>query len=94
MNKGSLPLFLSGLLTLSTLSAQATDWSQFRGPQRSGVSQETAWTHQWSANGPKTLWTLQPGESYASTLVAEGRAYITGSNKEKDSVYCLDAETG
>src|SRR5690349_10606627 len=94
VNRVSRLLLLSGLLTFAALSAQAEDWPQFRGPRRSGLSSETAWTHRWPEKGPKTLWTLDPGQSYACTLVAEGRAYITGSTKEKDTVYCLDAETG
>jgi outer membrane protein assembly factor BamB len=85
---------ISGLLALAALPVSAADWTQFRGPQRSGVSSETGWASRWSDSAPKTLWALEPGKSYACTLIAGDRAYITGSTKEKDTVYCLDADTG
>jgi outer membrane protein assembly factor BamB len=90
----SLSLWISGLFVMATLPALASDWPQFRGPQRSGISAETAWVSDWSVHPPKPLWTKEPGQSYASTIVAGGRVYITGSDKKQDTIYCLDAETG
>jgi outer membrane protein assembly factor BamB len=85
---------LAGLLPFALQPALASDWPQFRGPDRSGISNETAWEPNWNAGAPKTLWTHNSGESYAAPIIVNGMVYITSSNSEKDSFLCLDAVTG
>ena len=58
------------------LSAQSpsTDWPQWRGPDRTGVSTETGLLAQWPAGGPPLLWTAQNlGGGYGSLAVSELR---------------------
>jgi outer membrane protein assembly factor BamB len=93
MKQAASVLFLLGVLAATT-PASASDWPQFRGPQRNGVSPETGWTAKWPEAGPKRLWSAELGHSYASTLIYKGRAYVLGSTPQQDTVACLEAETG
>jgi outer membrane protein assembly factor BamB len=72
----------------------AADWSQWRGPQRNGISSEKGWTWQWGASGPKRLWTAEVGQGHSSVAVVGSRAYTMGNVNENDVVYCLNADTG
>lgn len=76
------------------LAAAAEDWPQWRGPNRNGRSEETGWLVQWPAGGPKRLWEAGVGIGYSSFAVSRGRLYTMGNVADKDSVYCLDSETG
>jgi len=75
-------------------SSPAADWPNYRGPDHNGISQETGWTAQWPANGPKVLWKAKVGKGFASFTIAKGRAYTTGNTDDKDTVFCFDANTG
>ncbi len=60
-------------------TSKSTDWYQFRGPQRNGVSSEQGLLGEWPEGGPKILWTVTGiGQGYSSPIVAEGALYITG----------------
>lgn len=86
-------LLLPALLACA-LPLAASDWPQFRGPGRNGISPEDAWTHAWPAEGPKKLWSARVGTGFASIAVSGGRAYTQGNELDQDSVWCLDATTG
>ncbi len=89
-----------GLLSVAAVLAagglaSAADWPCYRGPSHNGTSQETNWSANWGTSGPKVLWKKSIGIGFSTTAVANGRAYNLGnSNKETDTVYCLDAGTG
>jgi hypothetical protein len=52
------------------------DWPQWRGPQRSGVSQETGLLQQWPASGPVVAWaTASLGAGYGSVAVSGPHVY-------------------
>ena len=81
---------------LAGASALAEDWTQYRGPNRDGVSSEEilAWP-------PTEHWSASIGEGYSSVAVSGGRLYAMGhvpdaggSPAGVDTVYCLDVETG
>ena len=74
--------------------AASTDWPQWRGPQRNGISDESDWTVKWGKDGPKVLWTASAGTGYASFAVSHGRVYTMGNQKGEDIVWCLDAASG
>ena len=56
--------------------ARATDWPQFRGPNRDGVSAETGLLRAWPAGGPKVLWSTAVGQGYAAAAIYGGRVYF------------------
>jgi outer membrane protein assembly factor BamB len=66
------------LFMLSTAwSVVAADWPQWRGPQRNGISRETALLKEWAKDGPKLLWTVADlGSGYAAPAVVGERLYL------------------
>ena len=60
-------------------AAGATDWPQFRGPARDGVSADRGLLTSWPTEGPKKLWTATGlGGGYSSVSVVGGVMYSTG----------------
>src|SRR5947207_1834090 len=86
--------FALTVCSIFTLSTQADDWSQWRGPDRDGVSKETGWLANWPASGPRKLWENSIGIGYSSIAVSKGHLYTMGNVSETDNVYCFDAEKG
>ncbi len=59
--------------------AEATDWPQFRGPNRDGISSETGLLKEWPTEGPTELWFYEGlGEGFSSAAIADGIVYTTG----------------
>lgn len=80
-------------------TSRADDWPVYRGPQHNGISDEVAWQSDWDEAGPKLLWRASVGTGSSSVVTANGRAYTMGNqgeqeDRQKDTVYCFDAETG
>jgi hypothetical protein len=44
------------LLCISAGPAENTDWSQFRGPNRDGISPDTGLLKEWPSGGPALAW--------------------------------------
>ena len=77
-------------------AANAADWPQWRGPQRSGISQETGLLQEWPSEGPKLLWQVKGiGSGYSTPAVVGDRIYLV-SNKglENEYVQALDTADG
>lgn len=68
-----------------------TDWPQWRGPNRDGVSTETGLLAAWPNDGPKLLWEQQVGEGFASVAVARGRVFTIFQENENETIVCWDA---
>ena len=67
-----LALILAGVLPAAI---QADDWPQWRGPDRSNVSQETGLLREWPAEGPPRLCTVTGlGQGITAMAIADGRA--------------------
>jgi outer membrane protein assembly factor BamB len=75
-------------------AATGTDWAEYRGPNRDGVSTESGWAATWPPGGPKVLWKTSVGVGYSSVSVSHGMVYTLGNARGKDTVYCFDAATG
>src|SRR5438105_99077 len=80
-------------LGLFTTAARASDWPQWLGPNRDGVSAENV--APWK-EPPKRLWSASVGEGHSSPVVAAGKVYLharpAGKNEEELTAY--DAATG
>lgn len=91
-------MFLQAVAMLigSGALALAGDWPFFRGPDRNGVSKETAWSHDWPSSGPRVAWRAKVGIGVSSVVVAGDRVVTMGSRKEsnEDTVWCFDADSG
>ena len=64
MKRFTVFLVMSALLYGGILTARATEWPQWRGPNRDGVSGEVGILKEWSPNGPKVLWKIPLGEGF------------------------------
>ncbi len=74
--------------------AHAADWPQYLGPNRDATSAETGWNLDWDAKEPRILWKAEVGKGCSSFAVADGKAYVTGNARGRDTLSCFDAETG
>lgn len=71
---------------------QRSDWSQWRGPHRDGVTPESSgWPNGWP---PRELWRANVGAGISSPLVVGDRVYTVGWSDDSDRVECRDAATG
>src|SRR5687768_14175415 len=58
-------------------AASSTDWPQWRGPGRDGVSREAGMLNQWPAGGPRLLWPVTDiGDGYSTPTVVGNRIYL------------------
>jgi outer membrane protein assembly factor BamB len=79
----------------SAPDAAPGDWPQWRGPDRSGVSQETGLLKKWPANGPERVWLFEDaGWGYSAPAIANGKLYTMGARERTEFLLCLDANTG
>jgi hypothetical protein len=96
--KGLLPA--PGAPAVATLASAAKpgagfDWPTFRGATRDDVSKETGLLKNWPAGGPKKLWSYdKAGMGYSGFAIAGGQLYTLGSRDDKETLICLDANTG
>jgi len=81
-----------GSLTIERAAANhATNWPQFRGPNRDGKSPETGLLKKWPEGGPKLLRTISGfGDGFSSPVIAGGRIYISGKAGDDLKLFCFD----
>ena len=94
----SLALTNPSVAALRTVrDAVPEDWSQFRGPNGTGVSASTGLPEEFGPN-KNVIWktALPPGHS--SPVLTRNRIFVTAHSKEKETykllVICLDRQTG
>ena len=74
----------------------ASDWPQWRGPERNGISPESGLLRQWPKEGPKLLWRLNDiGDGYSTPAVVGKRLYLMSNRGlENEFVQALSTENG
>jgi len=84
------------LVVVQQAGAQsATNWPQWRGPNRDGVSKETGLLKQWPADGPPLVWKASgAGNGYSSFSIANGKLYTMGVRGDREFVVAFDLATG
>jgi len=75
-------------------AAGATDWPQFRGPNRDGVSKETGLLTGWPVKGPEVSWRKKLGRGYSGISVVGDRLYTLFANGDGEFAVCLEAPSG
>jgi outer membrane protein assembly factor BamB len=80
----------------ANLGTPTSDWSQWRGPKRDGISQETGLLKQWPAQGPKLLWQVNDiGDGYSTPSVVGKRIYLMSNRGfENEFVQALSTQDG
>lgn len=84
---------------LSVAVSSGSDWPQWRGPNRDGVSKETGLLKEWPKAGPKLAWKVKiDGVGYSSPAIVGERIYVSAAEDDakgqKEFVACLDARDG
>ena len=91
-------LFFSGVSVTWTanVGASPSDWTQWRGPDRSGVSKEVGLLKQWPAEGPKLLWQVNDlGDGYSTPAVVGNRIYLMSNiGMDNEFVQALSIQDG
>jgi len=73
----------------------SSDWPQWRGPQRTGLSTETGLLKRWPEGGPTVLWQRDKlGAAYSSVAISGGRIFTQGNVDGKETLIALDEESG
>jgi outer membrane protein assembly factor BamB len=78
------------------MAASTSDWPQWRGPERDGISQESGLLKQWPKEGPKLLWQVNDiGDGYSTPSVVGTRIYLMGNRgMENEFVQALSTQDG
>ena len=75
--------------------APPTDWPQWRGPDRNGLSKESGLLQQWPASGPPLVWSISSlGAGYGSLAIKDDRIFVQGSNGRQSIIYVLSRADG
>lgn len=89
---------LALLLLLICRAAWATDWPQYRGPDRDGVWKETGVLEKFPADGLKFRWRVAIATGFSSPVICNGRVYLTDAvflkPRADERVHCVDETTG
>src|SRR5689334_4845215 len=75
---------------LSAAMANATDWSQYRGPNHDGSTPDAIATT-WQKEGPKVVWKAPIGDSFGSFAVSGGKAFIFIERKGEEVCIAIDS---
>jgi outer membrane protein assembly factor BamB len=73
----------------------SSDWPQWQGPDRTGISRETGLLKEWPASGLPVVWTAaRLGSGYGSMAVAGDRVYVQGTRSGQSMVFALNRADG
>ena len=80
----------------ANMGASTSDWPQWRGPERNGISQESGLLKQWPAAGPKLLWQVNDiGDGYSTPAIVGTRIYLMSNRGlENEFVQALSTQDG
>src|SRR5258706_12626735 len=86
------------LAMLLSLTARGGDWTQFRGPNRDNVWNETGILRTFPNKGLKFRWRTPVGPGWTSPVVVQGRVYLTDMRLDKPKAWrgiqCFKQSTG
>jgi outer membrane protein assembly factor BamB len=76
----------------------ATDWPQWRGPNRAALWTESGLVDKLPNAGLKVIWRAPVAMGYSSPVIAAGRVYLSDAELNKptvrERVHCLEADSG
>jgi len=74
--------------------AHASDWPQWRGPNRDGIVKDPSHTLDKLPADPKVLWKIDAGPGQSSPVIAGGKVVYLDAQQDQEVAHCLDAATG
>jgi outer membrane protein assembly factor BamB len=78
---------------MASISFAAADWSQFRGPNGSGLSDEKGLPIEFGPN-QSVIWKTALPAGHSSPVLTDQRIFVTAVETDKLYVICLDRTTG
>ncbi|MDG2383696.1 MAG: PQQ-binding-like beta-propeller repeat protein [Pirellulaceae bacterium] len=72
----------------------ADDWSQFLGPDRTGISSETQLFKVWPQDGPPEVWRVPGGVGMSGLAIQRGKLLTMIQTARDQEVICMDSVTG
>src|SRR5215510_4289090 len=79
----------------NTVPSGPSDWPQWRGPERNGLSKDTGLIKQWPSSGPRRAWSISSlGEGYGSLAIKGDRIFVQGTSGSSSVVFCLNRADG
>src|SRR5215831_3126421 len=95
---GALCLWFSAMWVTGSagMDTSTSDWPQWRGPERNGISQERDLLKQWPAGGPNLLWQLNDiGDGYSTPSVVGTQIYLMSNRgMQNEFVQALSTQDG
>lgn len=89
MKKNILILTIAAVFV--SCSERVPEVFEWRGPDRSGVYNETNLLREWPENGPDALWSVDGlGNGYGSPVFTENHFFITGEIDTMAVIWCFD----
>lgn len=87
-----LPILLIAILFFS-FTKKEEPVSEWRGPNRSGVYNETGLLTHWPAEGPKLVWAIDSiGRGYGSPVFTEDQLFINGETDSTSYLYAYNLQ--
>jgi len=72
-----------------------SEWPQWRGEHRDGISNDSGLLDHWSENGPPLLWQIgNLGRGFSSVAIARGRIFTMGDRESGQAVIALNLADG
>jgi len=88
-------LSLLALPLLGAGPAPDSDWSQWKGPKRDGLSPDTGLLKEWPAGGPPLTWKATGiGTGFSSVSIHDGKIYTMGEANNAFNLIALNAADG
>ena len=85
---------MSVLLIFASLAMIPGDWPGFMGPNRNGIVSETRVVPSLGEKGPRILWTIEVGETYAGPAIANQRLFMFDRMDNQARLSCYDSVSG
>jgi outer membrane protein assembly factor BamB len=83
-------VFLSLLFSVASAAIVYCQLYEWRGPDRTGIYNETGLLKKWPDGGPKLLWEASKmGDGYSSATVTDDAVYVTGRKDSSDVLTAL-----
>ena len=86
----------SSVIKADELAApKSSDWNQWRGPNRDGISPEKGLLQRWPKAGPKLIYQSKGlGGGYSSVVYSNGRLFTMGNFGGQANLVAVDAANG
>lgn len=88
-------LLFTFVISIVSVSAFGSDWPQYLGPDRNGISAETGLLRSWPESGPEVLWTVPLGPGFGGAAVSGDAVYVLDrAGDTQDVLRCFSLTTG